>query len=313
MWRLFIREKFILLWRKRINYLVISFPTSTGYSSQISSFGRQGSEVRILSPRPIYRSGDPDTPLFLFSLPNLALSAIARLFGLPAHRPRLHCICDCFARATPVDDFTELFGAESIAALSPSYNVAPSQNILAARITTDGSRSLCLLHWGLVPFWSKGPDPKYSMINARADTLASKPAYREPFKRRRCLIAADGFYEWKKTGTTKQPHFIRLREGQPFAFAGLWDHWEAEGKAPIYSCSIITTDANALVANIHDRMPVILTPKHYAEWLDPNWNSTKELEKLLKPYSDLLMEAWTVSASLNNPRHNDAHLIKAML
>lgn len=164
-------------------------------------------------------------------------------------------------------------------------------------------------HWGLVPFWSKGPDPKYSMINARSDAVATKPAYREPFKRRRCLIAADGFFEWKRVGNKKQPYFIRLRGGQPFAFAGLWDHWEDEGQEPIDSCTIITCDSNQLVGTIHDRMPVILPPKVYDEWLDVETKRTR-LEALLKSYPDTLMEMWQVGLEVNSPKNNAANLLK---
>ncbi len=219
-------------------------------------------------------------------------------------------MCGRFTRSSPVNTFAKLFNAYGIDDIAPSYNVAPSQNILITRNTSDGTRELAMLHWSLVPFWSKGPDPKYPMINARADSAATKPAYREPFKRRRCLIAADGFYEWKKVAKTKQPYFIQLRGGQPFAFAGLWDHWEVEGQAPIDSCTIITCDANPMAAEIHDRMPVILPPKAYHAWMDPNVTRSDTLTELLKPYPDLLMEMWPVGRGVNSPRNDSAELIK---
>lgn len=217
-------------------------------------------------------------------------------------------MCGRFARTSPVEVFAKLFDAAGVDDLSPSYNVAPTQSLLAARNAAEGARKLAMLHWGLIPFWSKGPDPKYSMINARTDSVASKPAYREPFKRRRCLIAADGFYEWKRLGNGKQPYFIRLRGGQPFAFAGLWDHWEIEGQEPIDSCTIITCDANQLVGEIHDRMPVILPPKLYNEWLDATAKPAR-LQALLKPYPDTLMETWAVGADVNSPRNDSAELL----
>lgn len=220
-------------------------------------------------------------------------------------------MCGRFTRTSSVDTFAKLFHAHGIDEITPSYNIAPTHHLLLARNTSDGTRELAMLHWGLVPFWSKGPDPKYSMINARADSVASKPAYREPFKHHRCLIAADGFYEWKKVGKTKQPYFIRLRGGQPFAFAGLWDHWEAEGQVPIDSCTIITCNANLLVAEIHDRMPVILPPKVYGEWLDVG-TKLDTLEGLLKPYPDIFMEVWPVGRGVNNPKNNTAEQIKPL-
>lgn len=217
-------------------------------------------------------------------------------------------MCGRFARTSPVEVFAKLFNAAGIEDVKPSYNVAPTHSLLAARKSPDGIRELALLHWGLVPFWSTGQDPKYTMINARSDSLASKPAYREPFKRRRCLIAADGFFEWKKEGKQKRPYFIRLRGGQPFAFAGLWDHWEADDQAPIDSCTIITCDANSLVAHIHDRMPVILPPKAYDTWLDPDAKAN-ELSGLLKPWPDTLTEMWPVGKEVNSPRENTPALI----
>jgi putative SOS response-associated peptidase YedK len=218
-------------------------------------------------------------------------------------------MCGRFARISSVETFAKLFAAGAIDALAPAYNIAPSQNLLLARSAAEGGRELVTLHWGLVPHWSKGPDPKYSMINARADSVATKPAYRDAFKRHRCLIAADGFFEWKKAGTTKQPYFVRLRGGQPYAFAGLWDHWETAGQAPIDSCTIITCDANPLVAAIHDRMPVILPPRLYDTWMDPKQKDTRALAALLKPYPDTLMEAYPVDLAVNSPRNDSAALL----
>ncbi|MBU2477534.1 MAG: SOS response-associated peptidase [Gammaproteobacteria bacterium] len=148
-------------------------------------------------------------------------------------------MCGRFTRTSTIETFAHLFDAIPTVDLQPSYNIAPTQNILAARRTKKGGRELVALHWGLVPHCSKGPNPKYSMINARADSITTKPAYRDSFKRRRCLIATDGFYEWKKLDKIKQPYFISMTSGKPFAFAGIWDRWEAEGQEPIESCSIL--------------------------------------------------------------------------
>lgn len=217
-------------------------------------------------------------------------------------------MCGRFVRTSSVDNFARLFNARSMGGMVPIYNIAPSHALLLARNTSQGVRELVSLHWGLVPHWSKGPDPRYSMINARAESVPTKPAYRDAFRRRRCLIAADGFYEWKKVGRTKQPYFVRLRGGQPFAFAGLWDHWEVEGQPPIDSCAIITCDANPLVAAIHDRMPVILPPKAYDAWMNPGNMDKRTLVELLKPYPALLMEMWPVGLRVNSPANNDPSL-----
>jgi putative SOS response-associated peptidase YedK len=146
------------------------------------------------------------------------------------------------------------------------------------------------------------------MINARAETVAEKPAYRAAFKRRRCLIAADGFYEWKPGTPKKQPFYIRLKGGEPFAFAGLWEHWEQEGKK-IESCTIIVTDANKLMAPIHDRMPVILAPQEYDRWLDPALQDPAAILPLLRPYPAGDMEAYPVSTLVNSPKNDRPELI----
>jgi putative SOS response-associated peptidase YedK len=218
-------------------------------------------------------------------------------------------MCGRFARFSPIETFATLFNANGSPDAAPCYNIAPTHRVLAARNATNGTRELVTLHWGLIPHWSKGPDPKYSMINARADSVASKPAYREPFRNKRCLIAADGFFEWRKVDDSKQPYFIRIRHGQPFAFAGLWDHWQAEGRDPLDSCTIITTAANALIATIYDRMPVILPPKYYAMWLDTDNLKHNAVLELLKPYPDLLTEAWPVGKAVNNPMNDSEALL----
>lgn len=221
-------------------------------------------------------------------------------------------MCGRFTRTTPPETFAKLFAATGSVAPRPSYNIAPSQDILAARNTTDGGRELVALHWGLIPHWSKGHDPKFSMINARADSVAEKPAYRDAYRRRRCLIAADGFYEWRKRGDAKQPYYIRLRGGQPFAFAGLWERWEGEGGERVESCAIITCDANARVAEIHERMPVILPPRLYDAWMDPTVTGGYRLAELLKPYPETLMEVYPVGRDVNNPKNDSPALIEAV-
>jgi len=191
-------------------------------------------------------------------------------------------------------------------ALQPRYNIAPSQDVPVVRDTGNG-RELVLARWGLVPHWSKAAKPKYSTINARADTVADKPTYREPFRRRRCLIPATGFYEWRQNGGEKVPHHICQPGGGLFAFAGLWDHWDREGPG-FDSCSIIVTGANATMQPIHERMPVILNPAQYNSWLNTEHFNRAQLESLLVPFAGQL-ETFPVSRRVNSPRHDDPSLI----
>ena len=159
--------------------------------------------------------------------------------------------------------------------LKPRYNIAPTQTVAAVRrLEAGGPRQLALLHWGLIPSWAKDAKLAASTINARGETLAEKPAFRTAFARRRCLVLADGYFEWKAEGKKKLPLLFQLKSGQPFAFAGLWERWRGpagtpEDAPPLESCTIVTTSANSLSANVHDRMPVILDPADYDLWLDP--------------------------------------------
>jgi putative SOS response-associated peptidase YedK len=198
---------------------------------------------------------------------------------------------------------------------STQFNIAPSQDILAIRNIDGDEPTISSLHWGLIPSWSKEEKIHYSMINARADTVASKPAYRVAFKRRRCLIPVSGFYEWHKEGDHKQPYAITMKnqgdqKATLFSLAGLWEHWQSKEGKVIESCSIIVTDANAVLKPIHDRMPVILNPEHYTTWLDPNNEDTDKLSSLLTPYPDKLMKAYPVSPHMNNPSYNEQDCIK---
>jgi putative SOS response-associated peptidase YedK len=191
-------------------------------------------------------------------------------------------------------------------ALQPRYNIAPNQEVPIVRQTGAG-RELAFARWGLVPHWSKEEKPKYSTINARAESVAEKPAYRKAFKHKRCLIPATGFYEWQKRGEKKLPHHIRQPGGGLFAFAGLWDHWEKQGPG-FDSCSIIVTGANAGMQPIHERMPVILNPAQYNVWLNTGHFNRAQLEALLAPYGGKL-ETCPISNYVNNPKHDDAQCI----
>jgi putative SOS response-associated peptidase YedK len=203
----------------------------------------------------------------------------------------------------PGTNFEERFEVEyTQAPLPPSYNVAPGATMPV--VVQHGSKRVELMKWGLIPFWAKGSNIGYNTINARAETVASSPTFRESFKRRRCLVPANGFYEWQKTERGKLPYFIHLKDSELFAFAGLYDIWkDAEGNE-LRTYTIITTIPNDLVAPIHNRMPVILHPDDEAMWVDPRMNDTKALRALLNPFPDALMEAYPVSRAVNTPAAN---------
>ena len=213
-------------------------------------------------------------------------------------------MCGRFSLNTPPQRIKERFGLDQMPELFARYNIAPSQMVPAVR-TSGSSRELVMLHWGLLPSWAKDEKIAYSMINARAETVATKPAFRSAFRQRRCLIPASGFYEWKQEGRIKQPYHFRMRDGDVFAFAGLWEHWEGAGGKVIESCSIIVTDANELLRPVHDRMPVILDPDDYTTWLDPHRNDDDSLIPLLKSYPAELMETYPVSRRVSKPAYDD--------
>ena len=219
-------------------------------------------------------------------------------------------MCGRFTQHADADTVARYFELAAVPALSPRYNVAPTQPVLAVRINDSGQRELTALRWGLVPSWSKGPDNRYSMINARAETVATKPAYRAAFARRRCLIPADAFYEWRATADGKVPHAIRREDQEPFAMAGLWEHWMGPDGSEIDSCTIIVTDANALLAPIHDRMPVILDAADYGTWLDPSNEDKAALQSLLRPTDPAGWTAYAVSRAVNSPRNDSPVLLE---
>ncbi|CAI6087093.1 SOS response-associated protein YedK [Cohnella sp. JJ-181] len=192
--------------------------------------------------------------------------------------------------------------------LTPNYNVAPTQTVPAI-IAEDGERVLAELRWGLIPFWAKDEKVGFKMINARAESVAAKPAYRNLIKRRRAVIPADGFYEWKKEKEGKQPFRFVLKSGEPFGFAGLWDEWRGPD-GPVRSCTIITTTPNSLVADIHDRMPVMLPDEAVGRWLDQAVEDADELKGLLVPYDADRMRRYPVSREVGSVRNTGAELIQ---
>jgi len=192
---------------------------------------------------------------------------------------------------------------------APRFNIAPSQPILA--IPNDDKLTADFFVWGLIPMWAKDPSIGNRLINARGETLAEKPSFRGSYRHKRCLILADGFYEWKSTAgkKTKTPYFIHMQNRKPFAFAGLWDHWESPDGSSIKTCTIITTSPNELMESIHDRMPVIVHPRDYGKWLDPAPQTPETLGPIIKPYPAEAMSAYPVSTSVNSTTNDAPELV----
>jgi putative SOS response-associated peptidase YedK len=217
-------------------------------------------------------------------------------------------MCGRFTRGQSTDVIAEEFGvAEVFTDLQPSYNIAPTQNLVA--VITDGEKKLVTMRWGLVPSWAKDISLGSKMINARADTLAEKASFKNLIRKRRCLIVADGFYEWKTEGKEKTPHYIQLKAGKLFAFAGLFDRWVSPENEELTTCTIITTDANDFMQPIHTRMPVILTGEKRDAWLDTNAKDQSYFLDMLKPYDPEAMKAHAVSKLVNSPKNNSPELV----
>jgi putative SOS response-associated peptidase YedK len=195
--------------------------------------------------------------------------------------------------------------------LKPNYNVAPSQDVPV--ILNKGSNHLALFRWGLIPYWAKDPSIGHKMINARAETVDEKPSFKTCLQRKRCLVVADGFYEWKKEGTTKRPHRITLKNQELFGFAGLWDTWKSPTGEIVNSCSIITTTPNEVMEPIHNRMPVILPREVEQVWLDQSIIDSTFLKSLLMRYSADLMIAYGVSTLVNSPKNNGPECLVAVV
>ena len=203
-----------------------------------------------------------------------------------------------------MDDLLEYFRISGAPpAISPRYNVAPSQEVAAVRVET-GARHLALLRWGLIPHWADDPKIGHKMINARGETVHRLPSFRGAFRKRRCIIPAGGFFEWLQKGKEKQPYYIYRQDGAPLALAGLWEHWHDEGqRRDMETCSIITTAANTLVGRLHNRMPVILEPEDFRLWLDPEEEAPEKLLPLLHPAEEDVLEMYPVSSFVNKPQN----------
>jgi putative SOS response-associated peptidase YedK len=225
-------------------------------------------------------------------------------------------MCGRFSlRARNAEILAEYFGIVDVPLLKPRYNIAPSQPVPVVRLKPDESkpqRELVLMRWGLIPSWAKDAAIGNRMINARAESLAEKPAFRAALRRRRCLLVADGFYEWEVTGKTKQPHFIHFRDDRPFGFAGLWESWEGPDHTAIDSCTIITTAAGKLLRPIHDRMPLIMAPKSYEAWLDTGVEDMDAIASLLAPCSSKDMEAYPVDTLVNKATHDEPGCVEPL-
>lgn len=221
-------------------------------------------------------------------------------------------MCGRFVFYSPTEAVTRLFPVDDADPVEPRYNIAPTNYVAAIRQRDSEAPRLVMLRWGLIPFWAKDKAIGNRLINARAETVAEKPSFRSAFKACRCLILANGFYEWKKDGNGKTPHLIGMKNRDPFAMAGLWERWRsrADDDETIESCTIVTTTPNALTSTIHNRMPVILDPDDYGAWLDPGTSDRDALQAMLRPFVADEMQAFPVSREVNNPRNQGPALIE---
>ncbi|WP_447962019.1 SOS response-associated peptidase [Nitrospira sp. Ecomares 2.1] len=214
-------------------------------------------------------------------------------------------MCGRFTRKENFQHLAKQLGLQVVPPMGPRYNIAPSQFIACVRTNLETRQRECTeLKWGLVPSWAKDPGIGNTLINARGETVAEKPAFRKAFKQQRCLVLADGFYEWKREGKTKQPFYVRFKNHRLFAFAGLWEQWKQNEADTLETCTLITTTPNAVMEPIHHRMPVILSSKDFADWLDPTVQAVERVNTLLRPFPPEEMEAYSVSQLVNNPRND---------
>jgi putative SOS response-associated peptidase YedK len=222
-------------------------------------------------------------------------------------------MCSRFSQTATPEMIVQQFDVAVPPLFAPRYNIAPSQPVVAIRIEPGtATRQLVLLRWGLIPSWAKDPKIGYQCINAKSETVAEKPSFRDAFKARRCLVIATGFYEWQVQGRAKQPMWIGLKSRRPFAFAGLWEQWQPPEGEAIESCTIITTEPNELLRPIHNRMPVILPPASYGRWLNQTVQQAEPLKALLRPYPGDELLAHPVSTLVNNPRHDAPDCLEAV-
>lgn len=220
-------------------------------------------------------------------------------------------MCGRFTLKTPTKQIADLFDLAEPPPLVPRFNIAPTQSIATIRLdNAHNQREFLMMRWGLIPAWA--PDAKIGnrLLNARSETVAEKPSFRSAFKHRRCLVLADGFYEWQKNPEGKQPFYIRMRDDHPFAFAGLWERWIGPDSNAIESCALLTTTANEVMSPIHERMPVILLPEANPAWLDTETSDSKELLPFLVPYPQNDLVAYPVGKMVNSSRNEDPRCVE---
>jgi putative SOS response-associated peptidase YedK len=220
-------------------------------------------------------------------------------------------VCGRFTSLLSPELLETIFGVKPpVAMLAPRYNIAPTQNILILRENESRNREYAEARWGLVPHWAKDITIGNKLINARCETVAEKPSFRNAIKHRRCIIPTSGFYEWKTIPSGKQPHYITLKAGDPLCFAGIWESWHDPDGVILESCALLTTDANLLMATIHERMPVILQPSDFNLWLDRSITDPPRLQHLYRPFPDDQMQEWPVSTFVNSPAHNSIECLQ---
>lgn len=222
-------------------------------------------------------------------------------------------MCGRFTLRAPASVIAEQFALFELPPFTARFNIAPSQPVPVVRLQPEQQqrqRELVWLQWGLIPSWAESAALGSRLINARAESAAEKPAFRTAFRRRRCLVVADGFYEWQAIDKAKQPYFIHFRDDCPFAFAGLWESWEGPDHSMLETCTIITTEPNELIKPIHNRMPVILPPEAYATWLNPAVQEPRRLASLLVPYSGDALQAYPVDSFVSTPSHDSPRCVE---
>ncbi|PPS39584.1 SOS response-associated peptidase [Chroococcidiopsis sp. TS-821] len=220
-------------------------------------------------------------------------------------------MCGRYTLSQSAEAIATAFGLDTSLAIEPRYNIAPTQLVPVVLYSAEKQRQLQMMRWGLIPSWAKDPNIASRLINARSETVSEKPSFRAAFRHRRCLVIADGFYEWQRQERKKQPYYFQLQNKQPFGFAGLWEHWQTSDGEEINTCTILTTEANELMRPIHDRMPVILDSQDYGLWLNPAAQVT-ELQGLLRPYSSQAMNSYPVSTLVNKPTNNSPECINSL-
>ena len=224
-------------------------------------------------------------------------------------------MCGRFTLKTPATELSAFFEGLNFSGIRPRYNICPTQQVTCIRESREQNHEVVPLRWGLVPFWAKDLKIGARMINARSETVSEKPSFRAAFKKRRCLVLADGFYEWKKLSEGKQPHFISMQSESPFAMAGLWESWTDKSdpqSGTVETCTVLTTEANSMMEPLHDRMPVILQPDDYETWLDPTFEDHNHLQTLLRPFAPEEMQHWPVATIVNRPANDQPECITSV-